>query len=283
LRNVIERVTAVNYWEVEADAYMSRMLSGRNKPLVLRCFGSKRHVYGDPCDVGCETGEFVVKICPFEEMTFRGRQCEFVTALLAQAMHIPVADPAVVMIPTVHLIPEPYRVEFDSRRPRHFGSRLCDHGQHAASDYYVGEQMISQAADVYLFDMLVQNPDRRPEHPNLLADARGFTLYDHELAFYPVLGDSYSTRDPWQLRDCYFATGHLFYKHLRGKVTPLIVDEFLGRLTSISDDVLSAVSRAVPTVWVSTDLNRVLAHVRAVRDNTQTFREEILRVLYEKY
>ncbi len=40
----------------------------------------------------------------------------------------------------------------------------------------------SRALSVFIFDALIQNPDRRIDKPNVLEDSKDFYLIDHDLA-----------------------------------------------------------------------------------------------------
>src|SRR5208283_3894843 len=100
----------------------------------------------------------------------------------------------------------------------------------------VGAQR-DQAADVFAFDTLIQNPDRRAVNPNLWARSDRLGVYDHEQAFsflsVPIIG---GTPKPWVAAShgngFRFLEQHVFYRNLRGGRLDLgPFKEKLGALT----------------------------------------------------
>src|SRR5205807_10606206 len=94
-----------------------------------------------------------------------------------------------------------------------------------------------QAAEIFAFDTLTQNPDRRAETPNLWARSDRIGVYDHDQAFsflvLPIIGGA---PRPWltknQAKDFGFLQKHVFYRSLRGgRVNLGPFQEKLGRLT----------------------------------------------------
>ncbi len=53
-----------------------------------------------------------------------------------------------------------------------------------------------QAAHIFAFDALIQNPDRRYSNQNLLTRGNNIFVYDHELAF-SFLEAILPLRHPW--------------------------------------------------------------------------------------
>lgn len=109
-----------------------------------------------------------------------------------------------------------------------------------------------QAAEIFAFDLLVQNADRRPSNPNLWTRSERVGVYDHEQAFsflyLPILGGALR---PWVLRDqagaFRFMEGHAFFPSLRG--AKLDLGPFESRLEALSDEVIEGLLGAVPAEW----------------------------------
>jgi len=110
-----------------------------------------------------------------------------------------------------------------------------------------------QAAAIFAFDALVQNPDRTAANPNLWARSDRLGVYDHEQAFsflaYPILG---GTPLPWDLCNhagaCFrFLKNHIFYAPLRGAIFDLGV--FEEKLGGLMDSQLESYTATIPKEW----------------------------------
>jgi hypothetical protein len=107
-----------------------------------------------------------------------------------------------------------------------------------------------QAAAIFAFDALVQNPDRKAANPNLWARSDRLGVYDHEQAFsflsIPIIGGA---PRPWEVNDhapasFRFLENHILYVPLRGAIFSL--DAFEERLGGLADDQLEGYAAAVP-------------------------------------
>jgi hypothetical protein len=115
----------------------------------------------------------------------------------------------------------------------------------------VGTQR-DQAADVFAFDTLVQNPDRRAVNPNLWARSDKLGVYDHEQAFsflvLPIIGGA---PRPWQAakqpKSFQLLEQHIFYRSLRGG--RLDFGPFKEKLGRLKDGQIQGYANAVPTAW----------------------------------
>lgn len=95
-----------------------------------------------------------------------------------------------------------------------------------------------QAAEVFAFDTLIQNADRRAVNPNLWARSDKLGVYDHEQAFsflsLPIIG---GVPKPWtaasQGNGFRFLEQHVFYGNLRGG--RLNLGPFKEKLGALSD------------------------------------------------
>jgi len=268
-------------WEVEADTFIKELSSGRTKPQVFNCVGRLCTSSGGRLNAGVkeQTGEFVVKICDGKEMTHRSRLCEIAAALLAQALDVPVIEPAVVYIPpalAVNLY-EPQKSAVSKETDRHFGSKYLGAGWMIYPAGKVLEaELLPQALSIYCFDMLMQNPDRRVKRPNVLSHGDRLVVFDHDLSFSFLLAVGLR-KEAWQVQHADFAQEHVFFKPLKGK--NLDVRPFAEKLRTLNAAALNQISGAIPRDWQSTYTGAILAHVSAVRDNADKFVDEIERML----
>ena len=83
------------------------------------------------------------------------------------------------------------------------------------------------AADIFLFDAIIQNADRSAQKPNLLSSGGEFAMIDHEQGL-PFLMDE-TGREPWLPEDTGYLAKHVFLASLRGHAVDLTVfqDQFM--------------------------------------------------------
>ena len=147
-------------------------------------------------------------------------------------------------------------------------------------DRTIPRDLIGTAAEIFCFDALIQNPDRRPENPNCLFNGATFAIFDHELAFLTegVVG----WRPPWQpgaLAQLARPTAHLFWEQLRGKAVSLA--RLAGAWEALTDERLAQYKAALPDEWYGNGkmADAALSYVAQVRDNIQAAVNEVMRVL----
>lgn len=179
---MLELVTAVRF--------DGRVSSGRTVPCRLTC----ETVGGDEVDVvaklskGCERG--VAALC-----------IEAISALLAADLDLPVPEPFLVSLVPEFIadLPVPKVAEMARRSsPIAFGSRHLPPGY---TSWPVGKaiprEAVAIAAEIFSFDALIANADRRAENPNCLFSGAALAIYDHELAF--ITEGIIGWRPPWEI------------------------------------------------------------------------------------
>src|SRR4051812_810122 len=78
----------------------------------------------------------------------------------------------------------------------------------------MSQDQIQDAARIYVFDLLVQNADRRSDNSNCMVVARQLAAIDFESSFsflYPIIGNS---AHPWEVSRHGIASRHLFHRDL---------------------------------------------------------------------
>lgn len=142
-----------------------------------------------------------------------------------------------------------------------------------------------QAAAIFTFDVLIQNPDRRASNPNIWAKAGRLGVFDHDQAFtflaLPIIGGSLK---PWipadQVQGFAFLKEHVFYSGLKGKVFDL--EPFETALAGLTDARLESYLRAIPPEWqreidFSKQIVDYLAESRSQTRRLVSFVRHILR------
>lgn len=260
---------------VSAIRFDRRMSSGKTWPCLLVC----------QRDSGEEI-EIVAKFSAGFERGVGGVVTEAIAAMLAADLGLPV--------------PEPFLVEFDAEfasliRPLDsgvaeraarsasvaFGSRKLPPGFTLyPSGKSIQRDMLIQAAEIFAFDTLIQNADRRPSNPNCLYNGRNFACFDHELAF--ITEGIIGWQPPWVvggLESYKHSNRHLFFLELQGKVLDL--SRLKGAWLTITDARLHSYREALPKEWADDKgvAEKAIKFIAQLRDNIDSAIAEVERVL----
>lgn len=267
----------MNVLTLSATEFIRPLAYGRTQPLLLACESEKG-----------ERLEVVVKLRG-REMGERAQIAELTAAQLADDLGLDVPRAAVVEIPP--------GFEAIVADPSVAGAILASGGSNFGS-VHLGPGFTTwlpdrpphgvqrdQAATIYAFDALIQNPDRRRANPNLWARSDRLGVYDHELAFSFLSGMLIGGAPrPWHLADqatqFRFLEGHIFHQVLRGGTVDL--DDFAGRLGSITDERLQEYAAAVPPEWrdgndFCEQIAEYLSEARQERQKLVSFVKHLLR------
>ena len=207
--------------------------------------------------------------------------CELVASLLAQQLGLSAPEPAIVQLdPAIAqlLPPGEDRVSamIRSSGGPNFATKVLVGAGIPPVDEPLSVSMRSQAGDVFAFDALTQNPDRRFDNPNLLRVSEQLFLIDHETAFSFLYALTVPT-PPWHLEQLDFLERHVFYRSLRGK--DIKFDRFAEALEALSDAKIDLIETEIPTEWKNENLEKVLSHIREIRDHAQSFVDQVARRL----
>jgi HipA-like protein len=258
---------------VTAVRFDGRVQSGKTMPIHLACESDAR-----------DEIEVVAKLSASCEGGVRALVAESIAAMLAADLDLPVPEPFIVRLDPEFsaAIPDPQIADLALRsNPIAFGSRKLPPGY---TTWPVGKaiprEALNIAGEIFAFDALIANADRRVENPNSLFLGTKLAIIDHELAFIKegVIG----WRPPWEvgaLDALRRPQSHLFTEQLREKAIDL--KRLAGAWAAISDARLAAYRGALPTEWNAAmdSADKALSHIAAVRDNLEPALQEIVRVL----
>ena len=242
-----------------------------------------------PCRLTCETAggdevEVVAKLSAGCDRGVASLSIEAVSAMLAADLDLPVPEPYLVMLEAefIAALPDAQVAEMARRSsPIAFGSKHLPPGYTGWPEgKTIPREAVATAAEIFAFDALIANPDRRRENPNCLFNGAALAIFDHELALLTegIIG----WQPPWVIGSLEFLRqpgSHLFSEQLRGKV--LNLDRFAGAWLAISDARLGDYQAAMPQEWNSAaaQVDQVLRHIAQVRDNIDPALNEVRRVL----
>ncbi len=242
-----------------------------------------------PCRLACETAtdeevEVIAKLSAGADRGVAALASEAISAMLAADLGLPVPEPFLVRLePDFVASISDTKVAVLMRRsnPVAFGSKRLPPGY---TTWPVGKQIprdaFAVALEIFAFDALIANADRRPVNPNCLFQGTSLAILDHELAFFTegVIG----WRVPWEvgsLDHLRQPQSHLFSDQLRGK--QINVDRLTGAWAAITDARLEGYRGVLPTEWneAGESVDKALRHIAAVRDNLDMAMQEVTRVL----
>lgn len=134
----------------------------------------------------------------------------------------------------------------------------------------LNEEQLQSALEIFVFDLLIKNPDRRTNNPNCLSNGKSFAIFDHDLSLREKIF-SFDT-DPWQHG---YMIGqnyreHIFYKALKGKSQHICIIEFEKNFKKISNERLEEYKNALPHEWLHNNMVKVdnlISFLKSLRDN----------------
>lgn len=254
---------------LNANSFQKVLYSGRTKPCVFFCEDSN----------SSEEMEYVVKLKAGMEHGVKGLAAELISSQLAIILGIPTPEFAIINIDSelAEICESNISERIAASSGPNFGSKIITGGYQT---WPVGKSipvsLKSLAGDIFAFDSLIQNPDRKTDKPNVLWKGDDLFVIDHEMGF-SFIYDILPVPDPWRVTELRFMRNHLFYTCLKGK--PVNLERFAGALESLSIEEIEEIIAMLPEEW-RTDINeKIKEHLCAIRDNMTNFLNEVTEVL----
>ena len=255
---------------VEARVFVDKKFAGRTTPLTMICTTKG----DDQADVYVE---YVVKFYADMDFGVCSLARELYAALLGSAFGFTIPPTAVVNIPSelADSLDGDVARKVGNSPGLNFGSKLIESPVILNS---LPREHLQLGADIFAFDMLIQNIDRRKEKPNMFQSQSGLVLFDHELAFFCakpeiVLG---GLPEPWEFKT-QNPTGHVLYDHLSGKAVQF--DDFVAKLSAATDSLLADIEDRIPNEWHSPEIANIRRHLVKARDNAGKFKRALQETL----
>jgi len=253
-----------------AEQYLGRAEFGRTLPLRLTC--SRQN---DDAAAARDSAEFFAKFVGLPEIIEQSLFAEMLGNVLARACGITTGEPAFIEIDEA--FSEFLRaVDVRVKPGLGVGSRSLGAGIGPPTFGRMSDEQTQEAARIYLFDLLVQNPDRRVDNPNCLVVARQLAAIDFESCFsflYPIVGNS---AHPWEVSRQGIGSRHLFRRNLNdaGVEWPMLVRSIVA--TGL--DVLASCDVWMPQAW-RTWKELVGDHFMILQEHEQELVFEVVRSL----
>ncbi|MHB8413789.1 MAG: HipA family kinase [Acidiferrobacteraceae bacterium] len=243
-----------------------------------------------PCRMGCEAADgaevdVVAKLSDGCDRKVAALVMEAIAALLAADLDLPIPEPFLVTLEPEFVAGLPDETVAAMARcssPVAFGSKQLPPGYTSwPSGKAIPREAIATATEIFAFDALIANDDRRTENPNCLFSGASLAIYDHEMAF-PSTEGIIGWQPPWKLGSLEYLKQrrrHLFFEQLCGKAVNC--DRFARAWRAVTDERLAAYKAALPDEWSSASqhADKALLYIRQVRANIEAALEEVRRVI----
>lgn len=219
------------------------MGNGRTKPCLITCEGS---VATD------EDVQLVVKFSAGCHEREKNLAIEAIAAMLAADLELPVPEPFIVVVDDEFIgsIDDPQLKAFVHSSCRvAFGSKLVPNGFASwVKNGRIPVELTQIAAEVFVFDTIIINADRRPINPNCLTNGDEIAIFDHELSF----GTELFWKEPWHENGFDMAArveNHIFSPSFFEQ-KPTELDRFKNAWKKLPVSRFRQYCEALPSEWV---------------------------------
>lgn len=254
---------------VTAERFLKVMGNGRTRPCLIECI--------TPEGVSVEV---VVKSSAGCMEKEKNLGLEAIAAMLAADLSLPVPEPFVVELADDFI---ESLTDHDFKTYLSSGCRLAFGSKHLGPGYAVWlsgqtipDEMSQDAIEVYIFDAIIVNTDRRPENPNCLTSGSDFAIFDHELTLHTYL----FWKEPWKEdsdfpgQDVHIFAGPYF------TALPNDLSRFISAWESIPDSRFDNYLDALPYEWRAEHedfFKEKLSYLKNAKQNIRQIVENAMR------
>ncbi len=261
---------------VTATRFNKRMGNGRTFPCLIECEDD----LGNPVELVVKYSDRLIE--KEKSLVF-----EAIAAMLAADLGLPIPEPFIVRLESefIDLIPDAEKEVRTAMRNScclGFGLRLVTGYSVWPTGHTVPRNMVEVAAEIAVFDKIIENGDRRPTNPNCQFMADEFLIFDHELAFTREL----FWREPWvdggfdslSSRDHHIFARPYLERGLQN------LDRFVGKWDQLDLNRFNEYKTALPLDWLQNkDANKrvdeIILYLCEVKKNIQIIVETAIKVL----
>lgn len=157
-----------------------------------------------------------------------------------------------------------------------FGSEMLSNLITWPVDRRPSPSQFSTACAVFAFDVMVQNPDRKYDRPNLGVVGDQIFVFDHELCFSSQYALT-TNLEPWRVGGDPFWTTHVFYGSLHRQ--ELEFGDFFARLKTLTVEFFDQIADELPQTWDISALEFIKQHMQIMSAHSDQFSNEIAKRL----
>lgn len=260
---------------VVATRFVRPMGKGQTKPNLIACEDDD----GNEVElvVKCSSGCVLLKE--------KSLAYESIAAMLAADLGLPIPEPFIVELTdsfcdTVE--PGEAKNLLKSSCRYAFGSKLVPPGFAVwATGGKVPGALTEEAAEIFVFDAIVVNSDRRPINPNCLFNGTELAIFDHELVF--GWDQILFFKDPWtdggldayRSREFHIFAGPYFEK------LPSGLDRFIETWKALPDSRFDEYKTTLPVEWIGDGVfvDKIVSYLKQIRANIDIIVANALKVL----
>lgn len=260
---MLERCEAIRLEEIKS--------AGRTRPLVIEC------------EIAAEESIsrelMLVKAFDLPEVDNYGLYCELLGNLLARELGLNTPKPTLVNLSKEFVSVTNLTLARENLRLKPGLGVGCEYFKPGFTSFVAGTplepEQKAQAAMIYAYDLLVQNPDRLPSNPNCAIRAGELIAFDFNLAFSFLLLIGQQS-EPWELSKLDIGTKHLFHRSLRNQAIDW--KPFLSAVRKLTGNRMEELCGLVPPEWGSW-AKKICAHFASIIGNVKKLEFELQRSL----
>ncbi|WP_114939438.1 HipA family kinase [Mucilaginibacter endophyticus] len=227
--------------------------------------------------------DYVVKFIRSTRMSPEASARELIAALMARELDFTVPEPVVIHISEAFIETMQGNENFEVAANSlgfNFGNEYKTGYIPVLKDQTISGVLEAKLIDLYAFDLMISNADRRIEKPNFLTDGDDILIFDHELAFgftleLPFLRNS----EPWTIRhqDLNWIRDNFCFDRLKGKQFDF--SGFQRRLEVIDNVFWNKIETILPAGWLTEQISDIKGYLNQLIAHADLFANELNRIL----
>lgn len=250
--------------------HIDKLESGATVPMLIRGI----------CKDTQKKDEYVVKYIQ-GRITKEASCNELLGSFLAMQMGLNVPEPVLIeisqdFVATIDHLPEVKYIK--NCIGYNFGSQFVNGYMEILNDQSLNEYQIDSAIDIFAFDILICNTDRRVEKHNVESNGNETLIFDHELAF-GFVSFIFPNPEPWKIPDddLKWIKNHVFYRRMLERRPNF--KSFVDKLDLIDDSFWIKANNLIPDEWKSDRFEKIKNHVESIKKNKDVFLQQLNNIV----
>ena len=256
-----------------AEAFMKPLTESANKPFVILGINKS----------SLEKNEYVVKLNNSQRMSANAALREIIGSLIAIELGIPTPLPVIIEISNEFVQTrkgfDDY-LRFSQSIGINFGNKFLGDNviqfMPVIPESYEGLKKLLQ--EVFIFDVFIENTDRKVNTPNLMMKDHIVYVIDHEIAF-SFIHALFPNNKPWIFNNEIYELIriHCLYSNLKGK--KFLTNDFFEEFSKLNDTFWTKAYELLPNQWKLNDFSKIRDYLCLKIEHITDFKNEIMEVL----